>query len=123
MHVLLMYVYIDALIVLGVLYMYVCMHVAYVCIVYVCMYVRHSARHSARRSLFGALYDINVSQIKYACIENVCRPIYRRADSNGSTIYVCMHACMYALCMYVCSMYAIRRAIRRADRYSARYMI
>ena len=78
------------------------------------MYVRHSVRYSARRSLFGALIGalggIDVSQVKYACIENVC--IYRRADSTGSTIYVCMHACLYALCMYVC-MYAIRRA----DRY------
>ena len=36
MHVLIMYVYIDAPIVLGVLYMYVCMHV---CMYYVCMYV------------------------------------------------------------------------------------
>ena len=36
MHVLRMYVYIDAPIVLGVLYMYVCMHV---CMYYVCMYV------------------------------------------------------------------------------------
>ena len=64
---------------------------------------------------------IDVSQVEYACIINVC--IYRRVDSTGSTIYVCMHACMYVLCMYAC-MYAIRRAIRRtirrADRYSAR---
>ena len=36
MHVLRMYVYIDAPIILGVLYMYVCMHV---CMYYVCMYV------------------------------------------------------------------------------------
>ena len=36
MHVLRMYVYIDAPIVLGVLYMYVCMHI---CMYYVCMYV------------------------------------------------------------------------------------
>ena len=43
---------------------------------------------------------IDVSQVKYARIENVC--IYRRADSTGSAIYVCMHAYMYVLCMYVC---------------------
>ena len=44
MHVLLMYVYIDAPIVLGVLYMYVCMHV---CMYYVCMY---SNRRAIRRA-------------------------------------------------------------------------
>ena len=70
---------------------------------YVCMYVLQSARHSAGRlligALIGALCGIYVSLVKYACIENVC--IYRRADSTGSTIYVCMHACMYVLCMYV----------------------
>ena len=76
-----MYVYIDAPIVLGVLYMYVRMHV---CMHYVCMHVC---------TPFGALCGIDVSQVKYACIENVC--IYRRADSTGSTIYACMHACMY----------------------------
>ena len=31
---------------------------------------------------------IDVSQVKYARIENVC--IYRRGDSTGSTIYVCI---------------------------------
>ena len=36
MHVLRMYVYIDAPIVLGVLYMYVCMHIR---MYYVCMYM------------------------------------------------------------------------------------
>ena len=56
---------------------------------------------------------IDVSQVKYARIENVC--IYRRADSTGSAIYVCMHACMYVLCMYVC-LYSNRRAIPRSDR-------
>ena len=87
--------------------MYACM---YACILYVCMYVRYSAS----RSLFGAMGDMDVSQVEYACIVNVC--IYRRADSTGNTIYyVCMHACMYVLCMYVC-MYSNRRAIRRADR-------
>ena len=77
MHVLLMQVYIDAPIVLGVLYMYVCMHVCmyYVCM-YVCMYVLQSARHSAGRSLIGALIGalccIDASQVIYARIENVC---------------------------------------------------
>ena len=92
-------------VVLGVLYMYVRMHV---CMYYVCMHVC---------TPFGALCGIDMSQVKYACIDNVC--IYRRADSTGSTIYVCMHACMYVLCMYVCMyvcMYSNRRAIRRADR-------
>ena len=88
---------------------------------YVCMYVLQSARHLVRRSLIGALIGalcgIDVSQVKYARIENVC--IYRRADGTGSTIYVCMNACIYVLCMYVC-MYSNRRAIQRADLYSAR---
>ena len=87
------------------------------------MYVRHAARHSARRSLFGALIGalggIDVSQVEYACIMNVCTCTYRRAESTGSTIYVGMHACIYVSCMYVC-MYANRRAIQRADLYSAR---
>ena len=69
--------------------MYECMHV-YVRIMYVCMFVLQSARHSARRSLIGALISVmcavDVSQVKYARIENVC--IYRRADYTGSTIYV-----------------------------------
>ena len=64
----------------------------YVCIMYVCMFVLQSARHSACRSLIGALIGalcgVDVSQVKYARIENVCRPIYRRADYTGSTIYV-----------------------------------
>ena len=116
MHVLRMYVYIDAPIVMGVLHMYVCMHVCmhYVCM-YVCMYVRHLARYSARLSLFvgligvliGTLGGIDVYQVKYACIMHVC--IYQRADNNGSTIYVCLHACMYVVCMYSC-MYADRSA-------------
>ena len=80
---------------------------------YVCMFVLQSARHSARRSLIGALCGVDVSQVKYARIENVC--IYRRADRTKSTIYICMHACMYVLCMYVC-LCSNRRAIRRADR-------
>ena len=84
---------------------------------YVCIFVLQSARHSARRSLIGALIGalcgIDVSQVKYAHIENVY--IYRRADRTVSAIYVCMHACMYVLCMYV-SLYSNRRAIRRADR-------
>ena len=87
MHVLRIYVYMDAPIILGVLYMYACM---YVCIMYVCVFVLHSARHSARRSLIGALIGalcaVDVSQVKYARIENVC--IYRRADYTGSTLYV-----------------------------------
>ena len=56
---------------------------------------------------------IDVSQVKYARIENVC--IYRRADSTGSAIYVCKHAYMYVLCMYVC-LCSNRRAEWRADR-------
>ena len=71
--------------------MYACI---YVCIMYVCMFVLQSARRMARRSLIGALIGalcaVDVSQVKYAHIENVC--IYRRADYTGSAIYVCMHA-------------------------------
>ena len=88
MHVLRMYVYIDAPIVLGVLYMYVCMHIRMK--YYVCMFVLQSARHFALRSLIGALIGAlcgeGESLVKYAHIENVC--IYRRADYTGSTIYV-----------------------------------
>ena len=59
--------------------MYACI---YVCIMYVCMFVL--------QSLIGVLNSVlcavDVSQVKYARIENVC--IYRRADYTGSTIYV-----------------------------------
>ena len=98
----------------------------YVCMYYVCMYVRNSACYSARRSLFGALIGalvgIDVSQVEYTCTMNAC--IYQRAESTGSTIYVCMHGCMHALCMYmhVC-MYAIRRADHYSARRSARWVI
>ena len=59
----------------------ICMHA---CIMYVCMYVRYSARRSLFGALIGVLGDMDVSQVEYACIINVC--IYRRADSIGSTI-------------------------------------
>ena len=67
---------------------------------------------------------IDVSQVKYARIENVC--IYRRADSTGSAIYVCMHAYMYVLCMYyVCAPigapFRAPIANRRADRRAVWY--
>ena len=70
---------------------YICMNACmYVYIMYVCMFALQSACHSARRSLIGALIGalcaVDVSQVKYARIENVC--IYRRADYTGSTIYV-----------------------------------
>ena len=94
--------------------MYACI---YVSIMYICMFVLQSARHSARRSLIGALIGamcvVDVSQVKYAHIENVC--VYRRADYTGSAIYVCMHAYTYVLYIYVC-LYSNRRAIRLADR-------
>ena len=64
--------------------MYACMYVL-LCM-YVCMYVRYSARVSLIGALIGALCAVDVSQVKYARIENVC--IYRRADYTGSTIYV-----------------------------------
>ena len=85
----------------------------YVCITYVCVFVPQSARRSLIGALIGPLCAVDVSQVKYARIENVC--IYRRADSTGSAIYVCMHAYMYVLCMYVC-LYSNRRAIPRSDR-------
>ena len=85
--------------------MYECMHV---CMYYVFMYVC-----APIGALIGVLCAVDVSQVTYALIENVC--IYRRADYTGSTIYVRMHACMYVLCMYA-SLYSNRRAIRRADR-------
>ena len=71
---------------------------------YVCMYVRYSARRSLFGELIGVLGDMDVSQVEYACIINVC--IYRRTDSTGSTIgymYVCMHVCMYYVCVHVCT--------------------
>ena len=58
----------------------------YVCIMYVCMFVLQSARHSGLRSIIGALCGVGESLVKYAHIENVC--IYRRADYTESTIYV-----------------------------------
>ena len=96
----------------------ICMNTCmYVCIMYVCVFVLQSARHSARRSpigaLIGAMCAVDESLIKYARIENGC--IYRRADSTGSAIYVCMHAYTHVLCMYVC-LYSNRRAIPRSDR-------
>ena len=62
----------------------------------------------------------------YACIMYVY--IYRRAESTGSTIYVCMHdvyAYIMYVCMYVCTQFgalfgapiSIRRADRRAGWY------
>ena len=81
MHVLCMYVYIDAPRTLGVLYMYVCM--MYACIMYVCMYVRNSARYSARRSLIGALVGIDVSKVEYTCVAD----IRGRSINNSSTTF------------------------------------
>ena len=53
--------------------MHVCM--MYACIMYVCMYVRNSARYSARRSLFdaliGALVGIDVSKVEYICVADI----------------------------------------------------
>ena len=114
MHIIWKYVYIDAPGVLGVQYMYVCMHVCmyYVlCIMYyVCMYVC---------TLFGEPIAIRRADRRagwYGCVSSwICMYYQCMYISTGSTIYVCMHACMYVLCMYAC-MYAIRRAIRRADR-------
>ena len=66
--------------------MYECMHV---CMYYVCMCLCTpigSARRSLIGALIGALCAVDVSQVKYAHIENAC--IYRRADYTGSTIYV-----------------------------------
>ena len=65
---------------------YICMNACmYVCIMYVCVFVLQSARRIIG-ALIGALCAVDVSQVKYARIENVC--IYRRADYTGSTIYV-----------------------------------
>ena len=58
--------------------MYECMHV---CMYYVCMRLC-----TPIGALIGALCAVDVAQVKYARIENVC--IYRRADYTGSTIYV-----------------------------------
>ena len=80
--------------------MYECMHV---CMYYVCMRLC-TPIGAPRRSLIGALIGapVDVSQVKYAHIENVC--IYRRADYTGSQyMYVCMHIRMYYVYMYVCT--------------------
>ena len=65
-------------------------------------------------ALIGVLGDMDVSQVEYACIINVC--IYRCTDSTGSTIYVCTHACMYVLCMYACiyERHSARHSARRS---------
>ena len=63
--------------------MYECIHV---CMYYVCMYVCTPIGRSLIGAQIGALCAVDVSQVKYARIENVC--IYRRADYTGSTIYV-----------------------------------
>ena len=73
MHVLCMFVYIDAPRVLGVLYMYVHVCMMYACInivlcMYICMYVM---RYSARRSLFGALVGIDVSKVENTCVADI----------------------------------------------------
>ena len=83
MHILRMYVYIDAPIILGVVCMHVCMY--YVCM-YVCTPIGAPFGAVLIGALIGALCGVGVSQVKYARIENVC--IYRRADYTGSTIYV-----------------------------------
>ena len=73
---------------------YICMNACmYVCIMYECMYlcmfVLQSARHSAPRSLIGALIGalcgIDVSQVKYAHIENVY------VTFLGFIIFSCKH--------------------------------
>ena len=92
-----MYVYIDAPGVLGVLYMYICMH--------------YLAKYWARQSLFcapiGTLGGIDVSQVECVCIMNVCRPIYPRSGVLGVLyMYVCMHVGMYYVCMYFCTLFS-----------------
>ena len=55
----------------------------------------------------------------YACIMYVC--IYRRAESTGSTIYVCMHdVCMYVLTQFR-ALFGAPISIRRADRRAGWY--
>ena len=56
---------------------------------YVSLYSNRRAIRRARSligALIGALCAVDVSQVKYAHIENIC--IYGRADYSGSTIYV-----------------------------------
>ena len=62
--------------------MYEFMHV---CTYYVCMYVC-TPIGAPFGALISVLCAVDVSQVKYTRIENVC--IYRRADYTGSTIYV-----------------------------------
>ena len=45
----------------------------YACIMYACMYVRYAARPSLFGALIGALGDMNVSQVEYACVANTRR--------------------------------------------------
>ena len=87
MHILRMYVYIDAPIILGVLNMYECMHV---CMYYVFMYVCAPIGAPFGAPIANRRADQRVvccrCTDKYVRIENVC--IYRRADYTGITIYV-----------------------------------
>ena len=88
MHVLRIYVYMDAPIILGVLYIYECMHV---CMYYVFMYVCAPIGAPFGAPIANRRADRRVvccrCTNKYVRIENVCI-IYRRADYTGSTIYV-----------------------------------
>ena len=76
--------------------MNVCLHI---CMYYVCVYVCmpfgaiFGAPIAIRRADRRAGWFIDVSQVEYACIMNVC--IYPRAESTGSTIIICIYACMY----------------------------
>ena len=88
MHVLCMYVYIDAPRVLGVLDMYECM--MYACIMHVCMYVcmyvctqfgALFARRSICGALIGALVGIDVSKVENACVADI-----RGRSINNSSV-------------------------------------
>ena len=105
MHILRMYVYIDAPIILGELYMYECMHV---CMYYVCMYVctpigapfgapitnRRADRHAVWCKLCPKLNMHILRMYVYIDAPIILGVLY---------MYECMHVCMYYVCMYVCT--------------------
>ena len=71
---------------------------------YVCTPIgAHSARRSLIGALIGALCGIDVSQVKYAHIENIYIYIDAPIGLEVLYMYVCMHVCTYYVCMYVCT--------------------
>ena len=123
MHILRMYVYIDAPIILGVLYMYECMHV---CMYYVCMRLC-----TPIGAPLGAPIANRRADRRPVCCRCVCPKLnmhilrmYVYIDApiilGVQYMYVCMHIRKYYVYMYVCTPigapFGSPIANRRADR-------